>query len=210
MQSLGAIPKDGKNDQQGWSFRKIETILSRVHPLFGLHGVFVESQVIDIQRDVGQSKKGDPVQWTVVKVRFRFCATDGSSIEVVTYGESMDSSDKSAGKAQTYALKVALTSLLAIPIEVSDPDEHTPDFIRERRGGITLKDFSDLKREWFSRQKQIDGWTKEKLAVAFQDWAREQTNGDLVDVSDWRQWKKVHLDSCLAALHPDPLVGVEQ
>src|SRR3990167_4599510 len=101
MQSLGAIPKDGKNEQQGWSYRKIETILSRVHPLFGQHGVFIEEQGLDLQRETGQSKKGDPVQWSIVKVRFRFYASDGSFIEVITAGESMDSSDKSLDRKRT-------------------------------------------------------------------------------------------------------------
>ncbi len=201
MSCLGAIPKDGKNEQQGWNYRKIETILARVHPLFGQHGVFIEEQVLELIRETAQSRKGEPLQWSIAKVRFRFFAKDGSFIEVITFGESMDSSDKSVGKAQTYAMKVALTSLLAIPVEVSDPDEHVPDYVREARGGTTLKAFNELKRAWLAGQGDVTGKTKSQLSVEFASWAAEMTGSiDIREAGDWKQWKQSDVDRCLESL----------
>jgi hypothetical protein len=53
---------------------------------------------------------------------------DGSSIEVVTVGEAMDSGDKSCNKAMSTAQKYAIFQVFAIPTEeLKDSDDDSPD-----------------------------------------------------------------------------------
>lgn len=125
-QLVGAIEKGQRNRQQGFQYRGIEDIYNRLHTIFAQLGITTLPEVLDISREDRTTKKGDPIVYTVVKVRYTFAfAEDGSSCSLVTVGEGSDMADKSAAKAMSVAHKVALVQMLMVPTEtgvIDDPD----------------------------------------------------------------------------------------
>jgi len=67
--------------------------------------------------------------FTEVKTTYKLMHTSGQSIDVMGYGHGIDSQDKSAGKALTYALKYVLLYLFLVPTgKIDDADkEHSND-----------------------------------------------------------------------------------
>lgn len=67
--------------------------------------------------------------FTEVKVKYKLMHESGESIEIVGYGHSVDTHDKGAGKATTYALKYALLYAFMVPTgNILDTDnKHSND-----------------------------------------------------------------------------------
>lgn len=117
MAEIGAIGKDRKNQQQGYSFRGIDDIYNAVNAALAKHGVFCTPSVEDMKREERQTQKGGTLFYTILTVKYVFYASDGSSIEVRTVGEAMDSGDKSCNKAMSAAQKYAFLQVFCIPTE---------------------------------------------------------------------------------------------
>lgn len=68
--------------------------------------------------------------FTEVTTKYLLIHESGESMEVVGYGHGVDSQDKAAGKATTYALKYALLYTFMVPTgEILDTDTHHSDAI---------------------------------------------------------------------------------
>ena len=63
--------------------------------------------------------------FTKVKTEYLLLHTSGEFITIAGYGHGVDSQDKSAGKATTYALKNALLYTFLVPTGVIDDTENT-------------------------------------------------------------------------------------
>jgi hypothetical protein len=125
MQEIGYISKDRRNNQgQGYDFRGIDDCLNALSAPLAKNGVFFAPEVLSDQREERQSKSGGNLIYTILRVKFRFYAGDGSHIEVTTVGEAMDSGDKSANKAMSAALKYALFHVFCIPTEDGSDTEN--------------------------------------------------------------------------------------
>lgn len=202
MLAVGAIGKDSENTHFKFWYRSAEAVINRLAPLLALNGIVVVPQVLDEYRESGKTKKGEESHFISLKVKYTFFTIDGSSVEVVVMGESADTADRMAAKAQTHAFKTALTTLFAIPTQPEDdPDKHAAPWSSEARGGITLKELNDLKKE-FSRVRAADlaGKSKPELSVAFQQFVRDATQEEF-PVTEWSQWKREDLEACLVALN---------
>ena len=119
-------------------------VLNAVKPLEIRHGVYsypVERRTIsvDVLETEERRKDYDTKQYEVIKktqfvyrieTRYRFVNVDfpDEYIDVVSYGDGIDSADKAPGKAMTYSDKYAL--LKAYKIQTGDdPDQDaSPDF----------------------------------------------------------------------------------
>ncbi len=126
MAELGAIGKNQTSKDIPYKFRSIDDILSRLQPLMIKHGLFYAPEATDV--DFAQIND----KWSRARVIVRYTvydAEDDSSVCAVVPGEGKDNSDKSIGKAMTYAEKTFLTQLFAIPSQnADDPDfEHPTD-----------------------------------------------------------------------------------
>ncbi len=127
MEDIGAIGKDRKNEQQGFRFRGIDDVMNAIKPILTRHRVFVVPEVLEQVRERRATRSGTEILYSLLKVRFRFCAPDGSHIDAVTIGEGMDSGDKASNKAMSIAFKYALFQVFCIPTEeMADPDAQTP------------------------------------------------------------------------------------
>ena len=126
MKDVGAIGKDKTNTQQGWKFRGIDDVMNALNPAMVKNNVFCTPTVLETSREERISNKGQKLQYTVLKIKYTFYTTDGSSVECTVVGEAMDSGDKSCNKAMAVAMKYACFQTFCIPTEeMVDPDSET-------------------------------------------------------------------------------------
>jgi hypothetical protein len=80
---------------------------------------------VDRWEEGGRQKQSVFVE---VKTTYTLLHISGESMEIAGYGHGMDTADKAAGKATTYALKYALLYLFMIPTgEIDDADKTHSD-----------------------------------------------------------------------------------
>ena len=65
--------------------------------------------------------------FTEAETKYLLLHTSWESIELAWYGQGVDSQDKGAGKATTYALKNTLLNMFLIPTGVDTDDTHSDD-----------------------------------------------------------------------------------
>jgi hypothetical protein len=125
---IGTIAKTRDNVGQKYKFRGIDDVFLAVNPIFIEYGVVCIPKVLNALREQHTSSTGKMLLYTFLTVQFTFYAPDGSSIEVITVGEGMDSGDKSAYKALSGAMKYAILQLFCIPTEEpKDPEMDNHD-----------------------------------------------------------------------------------
>ena len=124
MSALSAISKGRKNTQQGYAFRGIDDAMNALHGPLSAAGVFYTAAVRDVVKTEFTTTKGTAMLHFTLTVAYTFHAADGSSVTFEAVGEASDSGDKAAGKAQSYALKVALIQVFCIPTEEQKDTEY--------------------------------------------------------------------------------------
>lgn len=128
MSQVGSIGKDQKNAHQGYRFRGIEDMYNKVQPALIANGVFCVPQVTKAETHELQNKSGNTAFRVLLTVCHKFYAEDGSSVDVVTVGEAIDTSDKASNKAMSAAMKYAFIELLSIPTaDIEDSDRESPE-----------------------------------------------------------------------------------
>lgn len=140
MSDIGVVGKNDVNTTQGFKYRGIDAVMNALNPAMIKHKVFVAPEVIEQQREERLTAKGGTLLFSICKVKFRFFTTDGSSVEVVTIGEGMDSGDKATNKAMSIAFKYACFQLFCIPTEelMDDPDKESQpssEVVKEKKPG---------------------------------------------------------------------------
>jgi ribosomal protein L34E len=148
MSEIGAIGKEKTNSQQGFKYRGIDDVMNALQPLLIKNGVFVVPEVVEQTREDKVSAKGNPLIYSICKIKFTFYANDGSNITAVTIGEGMDSGDKATNKAMAIAFKYACFQVFCIPTEeMKDPDGEShelqkPDIIKCEDCGSEIKGYT--------------------------------------------------------------------
>ncbi len=194
MGEMSAIGKDRKNQQQGFMYRGVEDVMNTLQPLFKKHGVFIVPEVVEHTREERQTKSGGNLIYSIMKIRHRFIAEDGSEVVSTTIGEGMDSADKSSNKAMAIAFKYACFQVFCIPTEdMPDPDGETPPENSPMKGnkqpqvegkkapkkddkpkGFEPITKSELVGIWGVQdvEKTIK-WYEDQLEVPFEQWDKE-------------------------------------
>lgn len=122
MAEIGAIKKK-KRSTQGFNYRGVDDVMNALNPAFIKHRLFTVPEVLEQKREERQTAKGGLLIYSICKIKYTFFAEDGSSVEVITIGEGMDSGDKATNKAMAIAFKYACFQLFCIPTEeMVDPD----------------------------------------------------------------------------------------
>lgn len=121
------ISKDKTNQQQGFKYRGIDQVYGALSPLLATHNLCILPRICNKEVVERVNSKGTALFYTTVEAEFDVVsAVDGSTHTVISYGEAMDSGDKSIGKAMSYAYKAMAFMLFAIPTEGdNDPDATT-------------------------------------------------------------------------------------
>ena len=127
MTDIGAVGKGSKNTQQGFMYRGIDAVMNAINPALIKNKIFVVPEVIEQKREERTSSKQNLLIYSIVTMRFRFYAEDGSYVEATTIGEGMDSGDKATNKAMSIAFKYACFQVFCIPTEeMEEADNTTP------------------------------------------------------------------------------------
>lgn len=132
--SKEGIEKGRRNDQQGYKFRGIEDVYNALCGLLAKNRLTMLPSKVEVERAVRETKNGGILYVTYLHVTFTLTsAVDGSSTEVVSIGEAMDSADKSSNKSMSAAYKYAAVQAFCIPTEGdNDADATTPEPSRPR------------------------------------------------------------------------------
>lgn len=135
MNEIEPIGKDSVNKQQGFKYRGVDAVMNALQPLFSKHKLFCVPEVVSSIREDRTSSKGSALIYSIIRVKYRFYAEDGSFIETTVEGEGMDSGDKATNKALAIAFKYACFQLFCIPTEeVSpDPDKESHELKKEEK-----------------------------------------------------------------------------
>lgn len=136
------IAKGRKNQQQGYQFRGIDDVYNALSPILAKHALCILPRVLSRECAERQTQKGAVLFYTTVEVEFDFVsADDGSRHTIKTFGEAMDSADKSTNKAMSAAYKYACMQAFCIPTEGdNDADATTPDVApREGQGAASRR-----------------------------------------------------------------------
>lgn len=123
------ISKERVNQQQKYKFRGIDDIYNTLAPLLCKHGLVILPRYTEHNCIERRTKAGGALFYTSVRGEFDLVAVeDGSLHTVVTFGEAMDSGDKSTNKAMSAAYKYAAFQAFSIPTEGdNDADATTHD-----------------------------------------------------------------------------------
>jgi hypothetical protein len=117
MRDVDAIGKTKRNQSQGFNFRGIDDVYNAIHPLMAKYGIFTLPEVLEDRTEDRQTKNGGALIYRVLKIKYTFCAEDGSSVSATVIGEGMDSGDKASNKAMSIAHKYAFFQVFCIPTE---------------------------------------------------------------------------------------------
>lgn len=121
------ISKGRTNQQQGFKYRGIDDVYNEIAPLLSANNLCIMPRITSKEVVERTNAKGTALFYTTVAAEFDVVsAIDGTSHTVSSFGEAMDSGDKSIGKAMSYAYKAMAFMLFAIPTEGdNDPDAQT-------------------------------------------------------------------------------------
>jgi len=133
------ISKNRENQQQHYSFRGIDDVYNALAPVLARHGLVILPRMVSRACVERTTQKGGVLFYTTVEAEFEFVsAHDGSRHTVRTYGEAMDSGDKSTNKAMSAAYKYAAMQTFCIPTEGdNDTDATTHDGIAPKDDGYS-------------------------------------------------------------------------
>lgn len=126
MGEINAIGKNKQNKTQGFMYRGIDDVMNTINPALVKNKVFIVPEILEQAREERTTVKGANLIYSICKMRFKFFAEDGSSVEAVTIGEGMDSGDKATNKAMAIAFKYACFQIFCIPTEdMKDSDDES-------------------------------------------------------------------------------------
>lgn len=127
MHDVEGIGKNQKNQAQGYNFRGVEAAYNALNPCMAKHGVFTTSEILSRESDSMQTKSGGTMYRETIHARYHFWAADGSSVSADAIGQAMDSGDKAANKAMSFAHKYALMQTFLVPfMRPDDGDFDSP------------------------------------------------------------------------------------
>lgn len=129
MHEVGWVGKNKKNPTQGYAYRSVDDVIAALQGIMADKGVVCIPRVVERERESWTNAKNTVMTSTRLLVDHTFYAADGSHVVCTTLGEALDTSDKSANKAMTAALKYALVECFLIP--TFEPDRDTEEHSRE-------------------------------------------------------------------------------
>lgn len=143
MGDVLAVGKHETNTTQHFNFRGIDAVLNAVGPALRRHRVVVLPTVL--RSDVTSVEVGSKhtrMAHVTLRVRYRFYAEDGSSVDAVVPAEAFDAGDKAVSKAMSVAYRTCLIQALSLPTTEPDPDSVS----YERAPGMDPDDMFDQLR----------------------------------------------------------------
>lgn len=129
LSTIGIQKSRQTSGGSSFKFRGIDDVLNALSPILAEQGLCILPRVLKCNTVERKSAADKPIFYTTAEVEYDLVsAKDGSSHTVRTFGEAMDSSDKSTNKAMSAAYKYMALQTFAIPVEgTPDADNETHD-----------------------------------------------------------------------------------
>lgn len=163
MEEVPSIGKTQRNKTQGFMYRGIDDVMNALQPLLAKNKVFIVPEILEQMREERTTSKGGNLIYSICKIKYKFYAEDGSSVEAITIGEGMDSGDKATNKAMAIAMKYALFQVFCIPTdEMKDPDSETPEQ-STKKSNTTDNQISEEDAKKVEAMMKEMGWNVEEL-----------------------------------------------
>lgn len=163
MEEVPSIGKTQKNKTQGFMYRGIDDVMNALQPLLAKNKIFIVPEILEQTREERTTSKGGNLIYSICKIKYKFYAEDGSSVEAITIGEGMDSGDKATNKAMAIAMKYALFQVFCIPTdEMKDPDSETPEQ-STKKSSVTDNKISEADAKKVEAMMKEMGWNVEEL-----------------------------------------------
>lgn len=185
MEEVPSIGKTQRNKTQGFMYRGIDDVMNALQPLLAKNKVFIVPEILEQMREERTTSKGGNLIYSICKIKYKFYAEDGSSVEAITIGEGMDSGDKATNKAMAIAMKYVLFQVFCIPTdEMKDPDSETPEQSTKKNNAKTV-----LKPNNEDGEKPIS----ETYIKAFTMWLKNHNISDdaLLEILSKYQYTKI-------------------
>lgn len=116
------ISKDQRNEQQRYQFRGIDQVYNHLTDALHKADLVIAPRYTERVVEQRETKNGTLMYNVSLTGTFVVASVrDGSSIQVVTFGEAQDTADKATNKAMSAAYKYMALQLFCIPTE-PDPD----------------------------------------------------------------------------------------
>jgi hypothetical protein len=130
-EGIGKDRQSGDGGGPKFKFRGIDDIYNALSSVMSANKLMMLPRVLDRTSEERPTRNGGVMFYTTVKAEFDLVsAEDGSKHTVVTFGEAMDSSDKSTNKAMSAAFKYAAMQAFCIPTEGdNDADSTTHEVV---------------------------------------------------------------------------------
>ena len=149
--------KVGKGTKGEYDGLKDVDVKQLLQPLMAKNelAIFQTGMEVFTSHDVWEQTYNGNVQrkkqvFTEVKVKYTLYHSSGQKMEICGLGYGVDSQDKGAGKAQTYALKMALVYLFLIPVGDIDDTDNTHSKLIETPLPLNKK---EIDKVWLSEEK---------------------------------------------------------
>lgn len=127
MGDVQGIRKGERNQQQGFNFRGIDTVVNAVGPVLRAHGVIIVPEAESIETERYQTAKGAVMQGVIALMRYTVIGPEGDTFTGSAYGQASDSGDKAVTKAESVAYRTFLLQALTVPTDEPDPDASSHD-----------------------------------------------------------------------------------
>lgn len=124
--AVGAVGKEGRNQQQNFNFRGVDQVVNAVSPHLNEHGIITVPEVLSHSYETIEiGSKRTAMGHVTLKVKYHFYGPAGDALTATVVSESMDSGDKAMAKAMSVAYRIALLQVLNLPTTEADPDSQS-------------------------------------------------------------------------------------
>jgi len=153
MKAVDGVEKNttvgsGNYSYKGVSDKDVKVVYKKAMQENGLSILPIDVQPkVTIERweaeEYGKTKQKQSI-FTEVTTKYLILHTSGESQEIAGYGQGIDSGDKGAGKATTYALKYALLYTFMTPTgSIDDADNTHSEELEKPAKKVVKKDITD-------------------------------------------------------------------
>ena len=190
MESVKGIDKSMTVGTGNFSYKGVpdQEVKKIIGEAMRVNGLCLLPIGVDAKVEVDNWQEGDKRKqsvFTEVNTKYMLLHSSGESIELQGYGQGVDSQDKSAGKATTYALKYTLLYLFLVPTGKIDDSDATHSEDSE----VPKKEYA--KKEYPKNDTPKKAWLnkfKKDTEIKTVEW--EKTVSWILDVQDLMEFDK--------------------
>lgn len=184
MEEVRSVGKGDFNEDQGFRFRGVDSVVNAVGPALRTHQVaVVPKRIVNIETVEYETRRGTRMVNKQVTVEWEVRGPAGDSFTGEAVGEAADAGDKSISKAQSVSYRVFLLTSLCIPTGTPDPDSETHERASVAQVDPAVEEANNARGEMLTRLKEY-GWTADKLIKRFRDdYAADLLSADTATVN---------------------------